>query len=113
VVVSQSLARQLWPAGNSVGQVVRLEASAGDSSRSDARTATAEPARTLTVIGIVRDPSRAPEWSIRGVYLPTEPESPGTWLFVRVRGNLDQVRLALMERLTGLDPKTMNTNRAC
>jgi predicted permease len=106
VVVSQSLARQLWPTGNGVGQVVRLEASAGDSSRlsADARTATAEPARTLTVIGIVRDPGRAPEWSLRGVYLPTEPESPGTWLFVRVRGNLDQVRLALLERLTGLDP---------
>jgi predicted permease len=106
VVVSQSLARQLWPTGNGVGQVVRLEASAGDSSRvsADARTAPAEPARTLTVIGIVRDPARAPEWSLRGVYLPTEPESPGTWLFVRVRGNLDQVRLALLERLTGLDP---------
>jgi predicted permease len=106
VVVSQSLARQLWPTGNGVGQVVRLEASAGDSSRvsADARTARAEPARTLTVIGIVRDPDRAPEWSFRGVYLPTEPESPGTWLFVRVRGNLDQVRLALQERLTGLDP---------
>jgi hypothetical protein len=106
VVVSQSLARQLWPTGNGVGQSVRLEASADDSSRlsADARTAKAEPARTLTVIGIVRDPSRAPEWSLRGVYLPTEPESPGTWLFVRVRGNLDQVRLALLERLTGLDP---------
>ena len=94
VVVSQSLARQLWPTGNGVGQVVRLAASAGS----------AAPARTLTVIGIVRDPGRAPEWSLRGVYLPTEPESPGTWLFVRVRGNLDQARLALLERLTGLDP---------
>jgi len=106
VVVSQSLARQLWTTGNGVGQVVRLEPPAGDSSRvsADARTARAEPARTLTVIGIVREPSRAPELFIRGVYLPTGPESPGTWLFVRVRGNLDQVRLALLERLTGLDP---------
>jgi predicted permease len=92
-VVSQSLARQLWPAGNGVGQVVRLEARAGS----------AEPARTLTVIGIVRE-HRALELFSRGVYLPTEPESPGTWLFVRVRGNVDQVRLVLLERLTGLDP---------
>ena len=92
-VVSQSLARQLWPTGNGVGQVVRLEARAGS----------AAPARTLTVIGIVRE-HRALELLSRGVYLPTEPESPGTWLFVRVRGNLDQVRLALRERLTGLDP---------
>jgi hypothetical protein len=92
-VVSQNLALQLWPTGNGVGQVVRLEARAGS----------AEPARTLTVIGIVRE-HRAPELFSRGVYLPTEPESPGTWLFVRVRGNVDRVRLALLERLTGLDP---------
>jgi predicted permease len=92
-VVSESIARQLWPTGNGVGQVVRLEARAGS----------AAPARTLTVIGIVRE-HRALELLSRGVYLPTEPESPRTWLFVRVRGNLDQVRLALRERLTGLDP---------
>jgi ABC-type antimicrobial peptide transport system permease subunit len=86
-VVSQSLARQLWPTGNEVGQTVRLEA----------------PARTLTVIGIVRDPGRASGMS-PSIYLPTRPENPGTLLFVRVRGNLDRVRLDLMERLTGLDP---------
>ena len=87
VVVSQSLARQLWPTGNEVGQTVRLEA----------------PARTLTVIGVVRDPSRASGMS-PALYLPTRPETPGTRLFVRVRGNLDRVRLDLLERLTGLDP---------
>ena len=58
-----------------------------------------EPSRTLTVIGVVRDPGRA-----SGVYLPTGPESPGTWLYLRVRGNPEQARLALLERLTGLDP---------
>jgi predicted permease len=87
VVVSQSLARQLWPTGNEVGQTVRLDA----------------PARTLTVIGIVRDPARASGMS-PAVYLPTRSENPGTLLFVRVRGNLDRVRLDLLERLTGLDP---------
>ena len=87
VVVSQSLARQLWPTGNEVGQTVRLEA----------------PARTLTVIGIVRDPGRASGMS-PALYLPTRPETTGTLLFMRVRGNLDRVRLDLLERLTGLDP---------
>ncbi len=38
------------------------------------------------------------------VYLPTGPESPGTELMLRVRGNPEQARLALLERLTGLDP---------
>jgi putative ABC transport system permease protein len=85
--------------------MVRLEALAGNPSRSstDARTATVEPARTLTVIGIVRDPGRASGMS-PAVYLPTRPENAGTWLFLRVRGNLDRVRLDLLERLTGLDP---------
>jgi predicted permease len=92
VMVSQSLARQLWPDGSGLGQVVRLEA----------------PARRLTVIGIVRDAGRGSENSpterLRSVYLPTGPERPGTRLMLRVRGNPDQVRLALLERLTGLDP---------
>ena len=38
------------------------------------------------------------------MYLPTGPESPGTWLFLRVRDDLAQARQALLERLTGLDP---------
>ncbi|HEY7192066.1 MAG TPA: ABC transporter permease [Vicinamibacterales bacterium] len=99
VVVSQSLARQLWPTDSGVGQVVRLEepSSPRDAPRSLAR-------RTLTVIGIVRDPGRASGMSVRGVYLPTGPETPETRLFLRVRGNVDQVRLALLERLVGLDP---------
>ena len=59
----------------------------------------------MTVIGIVRDPGRASGTRpFRGVYLPTGPESPGTWLMLRVRGNPEQARLALLERLTGLDP---------
>lgn len=58
------------------------------------------PARTLTVVGVVRDPGR----DFPGAYLPTAPESPETWLYLRVRGNPEQARLALLERLMGLDP---------
>jgi predicted permease len=103
VVVSQSLARQLWPDGSGLGQVVRL-----DASQSSTPGGSSPPARTLTVIGVVRDAGRPSETSslqrFRSVYLPTRPESPGTWLFVRVRGDLAQARQALLERLTGLDP---------
>jgi predicted permease len=99
VVVSQSLARQLWPSGSGVGQVVRLE---------DPPSASPDgpslPARTLTVIGIVRDPGRTSGMSFGGVYLPTGPQSPGTWLWLRVRGNPERARFALLEHLTGLDP---------
>ena len=92
-VVSETIARLLWPNGDGVGQVVRLSA--------EARGAEAE--RTLTIIGIVRDPGRASGTS-NPVYLPTVAESPRTWLYLRVRGNPAQVRLALLDRLTGLDP---------
>jgi predicted permease len=108
VVVSESIARQL---GNlsGVGQVVRLEAppstSPGATSLSaEARSAKVEPSsRTLTVVGIVRDSGRA-SGRPNQAYLPTAPETPGTALMLRVRGNPEQARLALRERLTGLDP---------
>ena len=99
VVVSQSIARQLWPGGGGgVGQVLRLEASS-----TDARSARVEPSRSLAVIGIVRDRGRTSGTS-NLVYLPAAPESPGTDLMLRVRGNPEQARMALLERLTGLDP---------
>jgi len=64
------------------------------------RSAKAEPSRTLSVVGIVRDPSDLSSL----VYLPTGPESPETSLYLRVRGNPEQARQALLERLTSIDP---------
>jgi predicted permease len=105
VIVSETIARQLWPAGNGVGQVVRLE---GSPPTTDARGAKVEPSRTLTVVGVVRDPGREAGFSylatFRGVYLPAGPETPEAWLFLRVRGNSEQARLALVERLMRIDP---------
>ena len=103
VVVSETIARQLWPTGDGVGQVVRLEAppsTSPDTPSSEARSAEVEPSRTLTVVGIVRDPSG----SSKDVYLPTGPESPETSLYLRIRGNPEQARQALLERLASIDP---------
>jgi predicted permease len=102
VVVSETIARQLWPKGDGVGQVVRLEAPPSTPS-ADARSAEVEPSRSVTVVGIVRDPSG----SSKDVYLPTGPESPETSLFLRVRGNPEQARQALLERLASIDPAVM------
>jgi len=96
VVVSETIARQLWPNGHGVGQVVRLEAPPSASPATPSM-----PSRTLTVVGVVRDPSGS---SSPGVYLPTGPERPETSLYLRVRGNPEQAREALLERLTGIDP---------
>jgi hypothetical protein len=99
VVVSHGLARQLWPNGGGVGQVVYLA-----SVPSPSPGVPSPPARAFTVIGVVRDPGRTSGMSFGGVYLPTGPEIPGTWLWLRVRGSPEQVRVALLEHLTDLDP---------
>jgi putative ABC transport system permease protein len=107
VVLSETIAHQLWPNGDAIGQVVRLEAppsssSGTPSSSAEAPSSKAEPSsRTVTVVGVVRDPAAS---SSLGVYLPTGPESPETSLYLRVRGNPEQARQALLERLTSIDP---------
>ena len=112
VVVSESVARQLWPNGDGVGQLVRLDApqptSPDDPSRlpTEARSA---KVGTFTVVGVVRDPGRASGSSLDAfrVYLPTSVENPEPWL-LRMRGNAEQMRQALLERLSAIDPTLMN-----
>ncbi len=101
VVLSETIARRLWPNGDGVGQLVRLEAP-----QSASPGAQAVPSRTLTVVGIVRELRRDSVSPM--VYLPTGPEMPETALFLRVRGNLEQARQALVERLTSIDPALIN-----
>jgi ABC-type lipoprotein release transport system permease subunit len=60
--------------------------------------------RTLTVVGVVRNPGR----ESGGVYLPATPETPETALFLRVRGNPEQARQVLLERLSSIDPGLSN-----
>jgi ABC-type antimicrobial peptide transport system permease subunit len=107
VVVTETIARQLWPNGDSLGQQMRVESRQPRSEGSGWL-----PSRTMTVIGVVRDPLRQSGMSyldtFRGIYLPASPETPGTWLMLRVRGNPDQVREALLERLARVDPALSN-----
>jgi predicted permease len=109
VVVSETIARQLWPNGDGVGQVLRLDPSNRNGS---ARGANVDPSRTVTVVGVVRDPGRASGMSyldtFRGVYHPAGPETAGTWLFLRVRGTPEQARVALLDRLASVDPALTN-----
>ena len=108
VVVSETLARQLWPNGAGVGQQVRLDAPSVSSA--EARGPKVEPSRTFTVVGVVRDPGRTSGSSadtFRRVYVPTSVESPEPWL-LRMRGNAEQTRQALLERLSAVDQTLMN-----
>jgi predicted permease len=101
VVLSERIARQLWPGGDAVGQAVRIDAQ-------EPHSPNGVSARTVTVVGVVRDPAREGGMSyldtFRGVYVPAGPETPGTWLMLRVRGNPEQVRQALLGPLMSIDP---------
>ena len=87
-VVSESAARKLWPNGDALGQVLRLQS------------------RAFTVVGVARDVSGGlmQVLSFSGVYLPVGLQDPGTSLLLRVRGDPGQARLALLDRLTRVDP---------
>jgi putative ABC transport system permease protein len=100
VVVSETIARQLWTDGDAVGRVVRF-----DGPQSASRRARLVPSGTFTVVGVVRDSGRA---SGARLYVPTDVESPDPWLVLRVRGEPGQVRQALSERLARLDPAPIN-----
>jgi hypothetical protein len=104
-VVSQSLAQKLWPNGDAIGQVVRLEVDRSTNPR-EAGASPPPPARAYTVVGLARDVDGAifHAFSFSGVYLPIHLLSPGTSLMLRVRGDLEQARLALLDRLTQVDP---------
>ena len=112
VIVSESLARQLWPSGAGVGQQIRFDdpQPSSPASSAEARGAKREPSRTFTVVGVVRDPGSASGSSLeafRRVYEPTSVENPMPWL-VRLRGNAAQMRPTMLRRLTEIDQTVMN-----
>jgi predicted permease len=102
VMVTETVARALWPNRDAVGQMVRMEALP-----SSTPGVASLPSRVFIVIGIVRDvngplaPDLFPSW---GVYVPTGPENPGTGLTLRVRGDPEQARQALIKSLMTVDP---------
>jgi predicted permease len=112
-VVSESVARQLWPAADAVGQVVQLErdmspaAGAAEMSERQERDLS-PPSRNLVVVGIARD---VPGFRLAGfrmagagVYLPITTETAGTTLMMQARGNTERTRHDLVDRLAAVDP---------
>ena len=107
VLVSETISRRLWPDRNAVGQVLRLQVPPSDAGGASPSESAIE-SRTFTVIGVVREAGEGvllPDmFTFRGIYLPAGPEHAGTSLILRVRGEPDQARQALVERLTSVDP---------
>jgi hypothetical protein len=113
-VVSESVARTLWPSGDGVGKTLRIEpdltAQRGGAiltinPEAGAGDAPLTP-RTVTVIGVSKDVAGFRITDVReaGLFLPTTVDAPKTFLLARVRGDADLARQTLLERLTRIDP---------
>jgi predicted permease len=105
-VVSERVARQLWPGLDAVGQVLRLEADLAN----DTRAPDDPPllSRAVVVVGITRDVAgfrfAGARMAGAGVYMPIGAEAARTALTMRVHGDPERARRALVDRLTAIDP---------
>ena len=113
-IVSESVARALWPNGSGVGESFRLEADLAPGSGNyllqvNPDAGGNEPIsapRTVTVIGVARDVQGFRLTDVRdaGVFLPISAESARTTIIARVQGDPTLARESLLERFTKIDP---------
>lgn len=113
-IVSESVARALWPAGNGIGETFRLEPDLTPQNPYGLQVNPATPNRNLapmaprvvTVIGVSRDVPgfRLTDVKDAGVFLPTSLDAAKTSVAARVQGDPDLARQTLMEHLTKIDP---------
>jgi predicted permease len=105
-IVSESVARQLWPGLDAVGQVLRLEADP----KGEPREKDDPPllSRTVVIVGVAREVAGLRLAGARlagaGVYVPIGAEAARTSLTMRVHGDPERARRVLLERLTAIDP---------
>ena len=102
-VLSESAARELWPDRDAVGQLLQLEPDPNQPPGSG------EPAllsRTFVIVGIARDVQGLQLSKVKEptVYVPIDAESPQTSFAVRVHGDPERTRLALLDRFAAIDP---------
>jgi hypothetical protein len=104
-VVNETVARQLWPGVDPVGQVLRVEPNPprGMQKPDDPL----QVARTVEVVGVVRDVPGFRLGGTRlggaGVYMPIGAEEATTTLTMEVRGDAERARQMLVDRLAAID----------
>jgi predicted permease len=113
-VVSESVAKAMWPNDNGIGKTFRIEPDLTVQQNSAILTINpgaggGEPPltpRTVTVIGVSKDVAgfRITDVKEAGVFLPTAFNAPKTFLLARIQGDPDLARQALLDRLTTIDP---------
>jgi hypothetical protein len=115
-VVSETVARELWPGADAIGQVLRVEPDAtllpGPEAASPAGAQPSDDpmlrARTAVVVGVARDVAGFRLGGMRlpgaGVYMPIAAEAAATTLTLRVRGDPEVARRVILDRFAALDP---------
>jgi predicted permease len=113
-IVTDRVARTLWPNGTGVGETFVLEADLSPGSGNallqvNPDAAGKEPIdapRTVTVIGVAREVPGFRLTDVRdaGVFLPTSLEEARTTVLARVQGDPTMARDRLLERFTKIDP---------
>ncbi|HWI19622.1 MAG TPA: ABC transporter permease [Vicinamibacterales bacterium] len=113
-IVSESVARTLWPSGSGVGETFRLEADLTPGSGNSILQVNPDAGgdepiaapRTVTVIGVSRDVRGFRLTDVRdaGVFLPIAPQGPRTTIVARVQGDPTLARDTLLETFTKIDP---------
>jgi predicted permease len=105
-VVSESVARQLWPGADAVGQVLRMEPD--PTSDLPAPDPPQPLSRTVVVVGVARDVAGFRLGGVRmggaGVYVPISTETARTALAIWVRGDAERARHAFVDRFAAIDP---------
>jgi predicted permease len=118
VIVSESVARTLWPNGHGVGESFRLEPDVTVNQGGGLLTINPDAAvdqalmqpRTVTVVGVARDVPgfRITDVKEAGVFLPTSLDVAKTSAIARVQGPPNLARETLLEHLTNVDPNMGN-----
>jgi predicted permease len=118
VIVSESVARGLWPNGSGVGESFRLDPDV--TVRQSEGLLTVNPGaavdealmqpRTVTVVGVARDVPgfRITDVKEAGVFLPTSLDVAKTSVVARVQGPPNLARETLLDHLTKVDPNMGN-----
>ena len=104
VIVSETIARMLWPNGDAIGETFRLEQDLTGEARPDAESALSS--RVVTVVGVARDVAgfRFGNRMDSVVFVPTSVDVPRTSVMARINGDPDLARQLLLDRLTRVDP---------
>ena len=113
-IVSESVARALWPDGKDVGATFRLEPASGLQRPGGVLTINPDApaddglvqARVVTVVGVARDVRgfRITDVKEAGVFLPTGLDVAKTSIVARVQGEPNLARQALLDHLARVDP---------